>query len=86
MTGGNTPNIVLKRMRRHFLKTPPLKRKYYNFRKEFAFFIKKTKKKPLQQMSGGEEPNLVLKGMLELFLKVPPLKKILIENLQNNLY
>ena len=37
-------------------------------------------------MSGGEAPNLVLKGMLELFLKVPPLKKILIENLQNNLY
>ena len=25
VTGGNTPNIVLKRMLRHFLKNPPLK-------------------------------------------------------------
>ena len=25
VTGGNTPNIVLKRMQRYFLKTPPLK-------------------------------------------------------------
>ena len=25
MTGGNTPNIVLKRMIRYFLKTPPVK-------------------------------------------------------------
>ena len=42
MTGGNTPNIVLKRMLRYFLKTPPLK-KHYNFKKEFAFLLKTQK-------------------------------------------
>ena len=26
LTGGNTPNLVLKRMLRYFLKIPPLKR------------------------------------------------------------
>ena len=42
MIGGNTPSIVLKRMLRYFLKAPLL-RKYYNFKKEFAFLIKNTK-------------------------------------------
>ena len=42
-----------------------------------SFFIKNTRKQPLQQVPGGETPNLFLKRMLELFLKVPSLKKIL---------
>ena len=45
VTGGNTPNTVLKRLSRFFLKAPPLK-KYYNFKKEF--FLLKTQRKPLQ--------------------------------------
>ena len=41
------------------------------------FFLLKTQKQPLQQVSGGETQILVLNRMLELFLKVSPLKKIL---------
>ena len=51
-------------------------RKYYNFKKKM-FFLLKTQKQPLQQVSGGETQILVLNRMLELFLKVSPLKKIL---------
>ena len=39
MTSGNTPNLVLKRILRYFLKIPPLK-KYYNFKKELLFLLK----------------------------------------------
>ena len=67
-------NIVLKRMQRHFLKTPPLK-KLFQFQERICFFKKQHKKQPLQQMSGGGKPDLVLKRMLELFLKVPPSRK-----------
>ena len=42
MTGGNTPHLVLKRILRYFLKFRH-SRKYYNFKTEFAFFIKNTK-------------------------------------------
>ena len=73
VTGGNSANIVLKRMLKHFLKTPPLK-KILKFQERISFFIK-NKKQLLQQVSRGETPNLVLKRMLELFLKVIPLKK-----------
>ena len=73
VTGGTSANIVLKRMLRHFLKTPPLK-KILKFQERISFFIK-NKKQLLQQVSRGETPNLVLKRMLELFLKVIPLKK-----------
>ena len=41
------------------------------------FFLLKTQKQPLQQVSGRETQILVLNRMLELFLKVSPLKKIL---------
>ena len=51
--------------------------KYYNFKTEFAFFIKNTKNPTLQQVTGEKIPNLVLKRMQELFLEIPPLKKIL---------
>ena len=37
VTGGNTPNIVLKRMLRYFLKTPPLK-KILQFEDRICFF------------------------------------------------
>ena len=29
MIGGNTPNLILNRMLRHFLKIPPLKKIFY---------------------------------------------------------
>ena len=44
--------------------------------KEFALFIKNTKKNTLQQVTGGNTPNLVLKRMQRHCLKIPPLKKI----------
>ena len=75
MTGGNTPNLILKRMLKYFLKIPPLK-KIFQFWDEIYFFIKKTNKITThQQVTGGETPNLVLKRMLELFLKIPSLKQ-----------
>ena len=42
VTGGNTPNIVLKRMLKHFLKTSPLK-KILQFQERICFFINNTK-------------------------------------------
>ena len=42
VTGGNSPNIVLKRMLRYFLKTPPLK-KILKFQERISFFIKNIK-------------------------------------------
>ena len=76
VTGGNTPNLVLKKMLRSFLKIPPLK-KILQFQDRICFFIKNRKTTTLQQVTGGELINLVLKRMLELFLNLPPLKKIL---------
>ena len=52
-------------------------RKYYNFKTEFAFFIKSTKKQPLFSKWLVGKQNQVLKRMLELFLEIRPLKKIL---------
>ena len=37
VAGGNTPNIVLKRMLRYFLKTPPFK-KILQFQEKKCFF------------------------------------------------
>ena len=37
VTGGSTPNTILKRMLRYFLKTPPLK-KILQFQKRICFF------------------------------------------------
>ena len=37
VTGGNKPNIVLKRMLRYFLKTPPLK-EILQFQERICFF------------------------------------------------
>ena len=75
VSGGNTPNIVLKRILRYFLKTPPLK-KILQFQEKKLLSLLKTPKQPLQQVFGWETSNLVLKRMLKLFLKFPPLKKI----------
>ena len=41
VTGGNTPNIVLRRMLRSFLKTPPLKN-ILQFQERICYFIKNT--------------------------------------------
>ena len=46
VTGGNTANLILKRMLRYFLKIPPLK-KILQFQDRICFFIKITKKQPL---------------------------------------
>ena len=42
VTGGNATNIILKRMLRYFLKTPPLK-KMLKFQEKICSFIKNTK-------------------------------------------
>ena len=77
MTGGNTSNLVLKRMLRYFLKISPLK-KILQFQDRICFFYEKHKKTTtLQQVTVGETTNLVLRKRVELFLKIPPLKKIL---------
>ena len=76
VTVRNTPNLVLKKMLRSFLKIPPLK-KILQFQDRICFFIKNRKTTTLQQVTGGELINLVLKRMLKLFLNFPPLKKIL---------
>ena len=46
VTGGNTANLILKRMLKYFLKIPPLK-KILQFQERICFFIKNTKKQPL---------------------------------------
>ena len=74
VTGGNTPNLVLKRILRYF----PFKKtkKILQFQDIISRQKLKTHKTTtLQQVTGGEPPNLVLNKMLNLFLKIPPLFK-----------
>ena len=74
VTGGNTPNLVLKRMLRYF----PFKKtkKILQFQDIISRQKLKTHKTTtLQQVTGREPPNLVLKKILKLFLKIPPLFK-----------
>ena len=73
MHGGNTLNLVSKRIRKYFPKIQPLK-KIFQFQDRICFFTKSTKNPTFQEVTGGETPNLVLKKMLALFLKIPTLK------------
>ena len=43
MAGGNTPNLVLKRMQGHFLKIPPLKKllEFQDWKKDYKAYTKK---------------------------------------------
>ena len=53
MTGGNTPNIVLRRMLRYFVKTPQLK-KILQFQERICFLINYTKNNLLSKCLLGK--------------------------------
>ena len=76
MTGKDTPNLVLKRMLRYFLKMPPLKNITIS-RQNLLFLLKRQKNKYSSASDWWGIPILVLKKMLKRFLKVTLLKKIL---------
>ena len=71
LSKNSTPqDLVLKRMILTFSNSSTTQENITISRKNLLFFLKNTKKQPLQQVSDGETANLVLKRMLELFLKV----------------
>ena len=86
VTGGNTPNIFLKRMLKFsknyitqnlVLKrmlerflTVPPLKKILQFQERISFFLENTKTTSLENVD-GEKANLVLKRMLEGFIKDP---------------
>ena len=77
MTGGNTPNLLLKRLLRFSSTT---QENIAISRQNLLFLLKaqkKKKKNTLQQVTGENTPSFALKRLLRPFLKFPPLKKIL---------
>ena len=52
VTGGNTPNIVLKKMLRYFLKTPPVKT-YKVLKRMLEFFVTVSPLKKILQFQEG---------------------------------
>ena len=73
VAGGNTPNLVLKRMLRYFSKGSTTQEYITISRKNLSLL--KTQKATSSASVWWGTPNLVLKRMLEFFLKLPPLKK-----------